>query len=80
MKTRRNPQPYGEQTTDPLKRNGVSILAQDPRLLIHYKLVTSLKQTAGGYQRFAHVCDLAGGVHIASQRLFSLESAAAHSA
>ena len=42
VETLRNPQPYGEQTTAPLKPNGVSILALDPRLLIQYKLVTSL--------------------------------------
>ena len=64
-KTLRNPQQYGEQTTGPLKWD-VFIFALHPRLLIQYKLVTSLKQTAGGDQRFAHICDLSRGVHIAS--------------
>ena len=66
MKTLRNPQPYGEQTTGPLKRNDVFIVALDLRLLNLYKLVTSLKQTAGGDQRFAHIRNLPRGVHIAS--------------
>ena len=43
VKTLRNPKPYGEQITGPLKRNGVSIFALDPRFLIQYKLVTPLK-------------------------------------
>ena len=38
-----NPQPYGEQTTAPLTRDGVSVLALDPRFLIQYELVPSLK-------------------------------------
>ena len=63
------PQPYGEQATGPLKQNGVSILALDPLFFIQYKVVTSLKQTAGGNQRFAHICDLPGGVHVASSAL-----------
>ena len=66
MKTLRNPQPYGEQNTSPLKRNCVSILALDPRLLVQDKHVTPLKQTAGRDQRLAHVRDFPGGVHIAS--------------
>ena len=36
MKTLRNPQPYGEQTTGPLTRNCVSSLALDPWLLVKY--------------------------------------------
>ena len=48
------------------KRNGVSIFALDLRFFIQYKLVTPLKWTVGGYQRFAHICDLPRGVHIAS--------------
>ena len=65
MKTLRNPQPYGEQSTGPLKRKGV-ILALDSRLLILYKLVTPLKQTAGGNQRLAHIRDLPRGVRMAA--------------
>ena len=56
----RNPQPYGEQTTGPLKRNCVSILALDLGLLVQYKLVTYLEQTTGGNQRLAHIRDFLG--------------------
>ena len=74
VKTLRSPQPYGEQTTGPLKRICVSILALDPRLLVQYKLVTSLERTTGGDQRFAHICNLPRGVHVASSA--SLDSKA----
>ena len=73
----RNPQPYGEQATGPLKRNGISILTLDPGLFIQYELMTSLKQTAGGNQRFAHICDPPRWCSCCSQRF---ENVAAHGA
>ena len=66
MKTLRNPQPYGEQATGPLKGNGISILTLDPQFFVQYELVTSLKQTAGGSQRLTHIRDVPSGVRVPS--------------
>ena len=56
------------------------MVSLDPRFFIQHQLVTSLKQTAGGNQRFAHICDLAGGVHVASSACLDSKKAAAHCA
>ena len=62
-KTLTNPQPYGEQATG---RFSQADSYTGSSVIIQYKFVTSLKQTAGGDQRFAHICDFPSRVHVAA--------------